>query len=346
MFNYGVNTLFGGGNNPYDSGVEQASFFTVQNIVGTNITLNYPRQDILGWDGSVNRELVDRPTVGFSFIYLPISGYNERNIGFATGLVTPALSGFNIERNYYIKANNVGYDSLGYSGLTSFVLAFGNCVITRYEFSCAVGQLAQATVTTEALNLLIQTGAGSGQIMPTIVKQTAAAFTGQYVLPYPNRVTNNYTEIQPGSITLSFNSGSVMGAILSGNPVCPIQSFAFTIDTPRVYVKSLGSAYPDIRPITFPISIGIRADVALNSLQTDQLNRFGCPDSGYDFTVQFKNSCTTLDNYSFIFKGAKLDSESIEQRVGPSNAAQFSWSLKINDLNRTGAGNPNFYLTA
>lgn len=341
MFNYGVKALYVGGASPYSWLFEQLSINTVQNVVSTNIGLVYPRADIMGWDGGGHQIQIDRPHVQLSYSYLPVSGYNENNIGFVVGGFASALNNLNIEKNYYISANLQGVDAVSYTGNNTCVMALGNCALTHYDFAAAVGQLTIATVTTEALNLLIQTG-NSGQILPAITKQTASAITGQYVLPSALKAVGNFTEVQPGSINLTFDSGCAIGTALSGNNACLVQAFRFSLDIPRQSSKSLGWAYPDTRTVIWPLTVNIQADVILNTLQTDALNRFSCTDSGYNFNVQFKNSCTTNDSYGFQFQGAKLNSQSISARIGGSDVVSFNWSLKINDVNRWQSGNPNF----
>ncbi len=345
MFNYGVKALYVGGASPYSFLFEQMTKNSIQNVISTNIGLVYPRNDIMGWDGAGNQEQVDRPRVQLSYSYLPVSGYNEGNVGFVVGGLAPALYNLNTERNYYIAANNVGVDAFSYTGTNSFIMALGNCALTHYDFSAAVGQLSVANVAVEALNFLIQTG-GSGQILPAITKQTASAVTGLYTLNAPVKAVGNFTEVQPGSIILNFDTGSAIGAVLSGNNACLVQSFKFGMDIPRQSVKSLGWAYPETRSVIWPITIGIQADVCLNGLQLDALNRYNCADSGYNFSVQFKNSCTTNDLYGFQFVGAKLNSQTFAGRVGNVDVVSFNWSLKINDINRVASGLPNFLITA
>ena len=342
FFNFGVQALFVGGNSPYDTDLENAASKIVQGVQSANVSVTIPRLDEFGWDGGGNREIVERPTAELSYAYIFTSGVNESNIGLTVATATPALSSLNEERNYYLVANQEHLDQNSYRGLNNKVLAFGNGVLTNYSFSAGVGQVSTVNATIQGLNLLIQ-DSGSGQVLPSIVKQDGTQWTGVYQLPAATPAISGYFEASPGNLILSFATGCALGTMLSGNESCPLQSFKFNIDIPRGNIKDLGWAYPNNRPIQWPVSIGISADAYLNNLQTDALNRFNCADSGFDFSVGFRNSCGTVDRIQFAFAGAKLDSQTFSAQVGALNRVSFNWSLKIMDIARS---SPNFYIAA
>lgn len=342
MFTFNVQNLFVGGSSPYNSSFESIATRTIEGVQSAQIALTYPRQDEFSWDGNGDRFLIERPRVDLTFNYLPVSGSNEIDIGFFASPPISALASLNNERNYYLLINQNGIDAIGYTGTNSQVVALGNGVLRRYEFRSAVGQATNVTATVECLNALIQNSGGSGQILPSIYKQTASGVTGTYVLPMSARTIGLYPEVAPSNIVLTFNTGSAFGALLSGQNSCPLQSFEFTVDIPRQDSKDLGWAYPNTRPVQWPVSIGLRADAYLNPMQLDALNRGNCPDSGYAFSVGFQNACNSLDAFSFSFVGAKLDTETISAQIGNSDKISFNWSMKIMDPQRSGV---NFYIS-
>ena len=339
FLNFGVQALFVGGNAPYSSAFENLATRTVEGVQSASISLTIPRSDQFGWDGGGNQEIVERPRADLSFSYAFSSGLNERNIGLNVNQSTPALASVNSERNYYLLANEAHQDANTYRGWDNKVLAMGNGVLTNYSFSAGVGQLSTVSATVQGLNLLIQ-NSGSGQVLPSVTKQDGSQWTGTYVLPFATGSIQNYLDAAPGNLILSFNTGCALGAILSGDLSCPLQSFRFNIDIPRANVKDMGWAYPNNRPVMWPVTIGISADAYLNGIQADALNRFNCADSGYDFTVGFHNACGTTDDIQFRFLGAKLDSQTFSAQVGSLNRVSFNWSMRIMDIARA---TPNFY---
>lgn len=347
FLNYGVLALYVGGPAPYSSNFESLTTNTLEGIQSTNIALSFPRIDAFGWDGGGDQTQVERPRAELEMSWLFASGVNERNIGLT---VTPnyslsALSNLNAERNYYLLANLAHQDLVGYSGFNNSVFAFGNGLLSHYGFNAAVGQPTTVNATISALNLLIQPS-GTGQVLPAIYKQSGIGVTGRYTLPFAQQTVRNYFETSPNNIVLTFDTGCAIGALLSGNLACPLQSFGFSFDIPRQETKNMGWAYPDTRAAQWPITIGIHAEAMLNGIQNDALNRFNCPDSGFNFGVRFNNACNVdSDAFTFQFNGAKLNSQNFTARVGAYVRVSMDWSLKIYDINRV-IGSPNFFINS
>lgn len=339
FLNFGVQALFVGTSSLYNGDFESAFAKTVEGVQSASVSLTFPRSDQFGWDGGGNIEMVERPMAGLDFSYVFASGANEQNMGLTISPSSPALLNINTERNYYLAANEAHQDMNSYQGWDNKVLALGQGVLTNYSFSAGVGQLSTVSASVQGLNLLIQ-NSGSGQILPSVLKQAGTQWTGLYTLPFATGTIQNYSDAAPSNLVLTFNTGSAIGAILSGNTSCPLQSFRFSIDIPRTNIKELGWAYPNNRPVQWPVTIEISADAYLNGLQTDALNRFTCADSGYDFTVGFRNGCGSLDPLQFRFLGAKLSSQSFSSQIGSVSRVSFNWSMKIMDIEKS---SPNFY---
>jgi hypothetical protein len=238
FLNFGVQALFVGGSSPYSSNFEALATKTVEGVQSANLSIVFPRSEEFGWDGGGNQEIVNRPRAELAFSYVYTSGLNEQNIGLVASSTVPALAGLNVERNYYLVANESHMDQNTYRGWNNKVLALGNGVLTNYSFS-GVGQLSTVNATVQGLNLLVQ-GTGSGQLLPAIVKRDGSAWTGTYTVPFATGTIQNYFESAPGSLSLSFNTGCAIGTALSGDLSCPLQSFHFSIDSPRADIKELG----------------------------------------------------------------------------------------------------------
>lgn len=335
LFNFGVAGLFVGGQSPLSPSFEALTLVPINGVQSSTITLTYPRQDTQDWAGGGEPLLVQRPRANLEFSYVYVSGFNEPNLGFVTNGIVPALLSLTqAEQNYYVLIDQDHQDLVGYAGTNLTTMAFGNGALTHYTFNAGVGQLSTVSVTVEALNLLIQSS-GSG-VLPSVYKQSGTYPTGTYTLPPFTQPAASYFEAMPSAITLSFDSGSAVGAALSGNNACPLQTFSFSVDVPRTDVDNLGWAYPVGRPVRWPVVVSIRADAYLNGLQLDALNRLGCPDSGHSFTVAFSPSCAgPADPFVFQFQGAKLDTETISLSTSNGSARlTLNWSLHIYDVNR------------
>lgn len=345
LFPYNVLGLFAGSPSPYSGPFESIASFSLEGIQSANVALSYPRIDAFGWDGGGDQTMIERPEAELSFSFCFTSGQNERNIGLFVGSsnTTSALYNVNAERNYYMAYEENRQDLIGYSGWNKKVMALGNGVLNHYELSAAVGQPTIVNVSVGALNLLIQPS-GTGQLLPSVYKQSGSYPTGVYTLPFATANIQDFSESMPKNIVLTFDSGCAVGAMMSGENSCPVQSFGFSIDLGRQLVKNLGWAYPDTRSVSWPVNIGVHASAYLNDIQVDALNRFGCPDSGLNFGVRFNNSCSVdSDMFTFQFNGAKLNTQNFSSRIGGFTQVDMSWSLKIYDINRLV---PNFFISS
>lgn len=342
FFNYGVQSLYVGGSSPYDGASESTYSVSIEGVQSAGVALNYPRQDTFDWAGGGDYQIVQRPRTQLDFSYIFASQVNEANLGFSysySGYSVPALANMNQERNYYLVANLDHADQVGYQGARLRTIAIGNGLLSSYAFSSAVGQLSTVNVSVDALNTLIHTGS-SGQLLPSVEKQPGSAATGRYTLPRSTLSLLDYYAATPKAIQLTFDTGCAIGVQLSGNTL-PISSFGFTVNLPRAESKALGWAYPDSRPVSWPATVSIRADAYVTDYQEDALSRLVCSDSGFNFGVGFKTDCSGIDNFSYRFVGAKLDSQSFSASVGQLNRVSLNWTLKIPDINRAA---PNFYI--
>lgn len=341
FFNYGVLGLYAGGSSPLNAALENAELSNLDGVQSAAVALNYPRTDNAAWDGVGDQVMVERPTADLSLSYIFASGDNENRLGFFTtpSSLAPALLNANTERNFYVAYNEAGHDLIGDARRRSKVMALGNGVLTNYALNCSVGQPTLVNANIQGLNLLFQPS-GSGQILPSVNKQDGSSPAGLYSLPVAEVGAQNYFTSRPSSVILTFGSGCAFGTLLSGQNSCPLQSFHFSVDLPRQPVKDLGWAYPNQRPVMWPVTINAQANGYLTNIQTAALNSSVCPDSGMDIQVHFKSSCSHLDHYSYHFKGAKLTSQNIGNSVGSLTQVSFNWSLKIFDLNRS---YPQFY---
>jgi hypothetical protein len=345
FFNFGVQNLLVGSTAPYSGPFESGNISPINGVQSADFSLNWPRQDIGIWDGNGSAEIITRPTaqLDFGFIYSPLIDLTKFGLSYNyTGKTNPALSNLNYEKNYYLVANIEGRDMIGHdNNANSRVLGLGNAVLNRLTFNSSIGQASSMSMSVDGLNLLVQTG-DFNQPLPSISKQNGNPSTGLYSIPVTSQTVTNYFASAPSSIVLSFESGMGLGLNTSGQNQIPLDSFSFTVDIPRVFVKDLGWAYPENRPVQWPVTVTVSANGTLNRFQSDYINRYLC-NTGMSFSVDFKTGCNLLSPVSFRFDGAKLDSEAISASIGSLDTANLNWSLKIFDINRK---YPNFYINS
>ena len=341
----------------------------INRVQSCNIAINYPYQNEFGWDGGGDQVMVERPRVGMELNYYPTKGANEVTFGLHTGVGNPALMGIvTREQNYFVVANKQYYDNLGFSGNNWQIFALGNGVITNYSVNARIAQPLSSSFDIENFNLLIQTG-GSVQNLPTINKETAEPISGHYHIPeitteirpqsgivtqintgdiqvtfYDSQDLDQYwvPVIRPGDISLSFDSGSSLGMVMSGQNSCSLQSFAFSIALPRTDMQRLGWNYPESRPLQFPITVNITAEAYMNDAQVDALNKAGM-ENGHSISLICKKRGANDSSLEYHFTNAKLQNQNVTAQIGAFNRVSFNWSSVIYDMNTTGPNDANFY---
>lgn len=343
IFNYSTQGIWVGGTTPSSWNFESIASTPLNGVQSSQVTLGYQRQDINDWAGGGEPVLSTRPGATLQFSYVFSNGINENSMGFALSSFLPALTNLNNERNYYVTIDRDHRDLIGYAPSNMYAMAFGNGVITKYDFNASVGQPSTCSVTVDCLNVLMQSGTGNP--IPYVNKQPGTFATGQYSFPAFTQSVQHYFEAAPSAITLTFNTGSAIGAILSGNGFCPVQTFGFSIDLSRMATKPMGWAYPNTRSIRWPVTISMHADAYMNALQIDALNRLGCPDSGMAFSISFQSGYGTTDPFSFQFIGAKLTNQTFSTSTADYTKVSLNWTCKIYDINQTSGNAGNLFFS-
>lgn len=148
-----------------------------------------------------------------------------------------------------------------YSAENNDVLAVGDCVLTSYKCSAAVGDFPRATLSYVGNNISYHVGA-SGNI-PAVNPKDGELMTGKFVIP-DSYVDDGAAALRPGDITLSVEA-SYLGFPLTG---LNIDSYNFSINLNRSELRNLGHRLPVDRPIEFPIFCQGSFSVILNDYST------------------------------------------------------------------------------
>jgi len=320
-------------------------------VQSANYSFDITRQDVnqYGQLASIDRVIVEQPTVSLDFSYYANTGENEQNLGFflgsGKGALADILSGGADVKNYYILVSPEGTDAnINASIATSQgkTIGIGNGGLTSYSVEAAVGGFPTITVNAEALNMRFY-GATTG-LSPTVSSSDGAPNTTQtFTIPTPT-TGNGYTALRPGDITLSISGVGVNSSDLK------IQNFTLSTDIGRDPIQKLGSKYAFSREITFPVTVtasveAIIGDIAGTDNLGNALTDIVCDDSkSYDLTFNLGSPSSNCDSsytplaLRYTLKGAKLDSQEFSSAIGDNKSVTLGFSAQIGGPNDTNKG--------
>ena len=170
----------------------------INRVQDMSYNLEVTRTDIneFGQLAALSREVTEPPTVSLDFSYFLTDGTQESNLGFdlnqysklplanATPMTAGVLAGTTEEKNYYIVTAPEGQDVHGgnLEDGKHGVIGIGNGFITSYGISAAVGELATASVSVEASNIMFKNNLAGGFQNPSIdVTSTTGARLSNFV---------------------------------------------------------------------------------------------------------------------------------------------------------------------
>lgn len=160
-------------------GSSQGDIQEINRVQDMSYNLEVSRTDIneFGQLAALSREVTEPPTVSLDFSYFLTDGTQEKRLGFdlnsnkgfgtAVSNATPMTSNIikgtanHDELNYYVITSPEGTDVHGgnLQDQKHGVIGIGNGFITSYGISAAVGELATASVSVEASNILFKSNA-------------------------------------------------------------------------------------------------------------------------------------------------------------------------------------------
>jgi hypothetical protein len=345
-FHYGTFTAGQGGstNTPSEATnlVKQ-----LQRIQTANYSFKVDRTNVnqFGQLASIDRVILNSPTVSLDFSYLLANLSNETGLGFS--ISTPgsasevsAISGIlnkvQDERNYFIRTVSEGSDAVEFGDATSAsngVIGIGNAFLTSYSTEGSVGNFPTTTINVEGLNMNFQKGT-SGNYTPAINPTNGAALTNYYQLPRALQNSSNTTNIsgisalRPGDITLSLSNTNAGGADVDAMNV---QNYTMSFDLGRTPIQRLGNKFAFTREINFPLTVTLKVDAQMTDLQTGALAQTVNNDSTtYTPTVTIKSPTdSTVTVAQFKLKGAKLDSQEFSSDIGKNKTVSLTFSTQV-----------------
>lgn len=318
----------------------------LQRIQTANYSFNITRTDVnqFGELSTIDRVILESPTVSLDFSYLLNSLSNESVLGFApldtfeVTCISGILNKTQDERNYFIRTVGEGQDALGVgSGVANQnVIAIGNGFITSYSSEASVGNFPTVTVNIEGLNMQFDAGS-TGNHIPAVNPADGSKITGQlYALDtaMSSIGATGVSALRPGDIT--FDLAQPQGGVTLTD--AKIQSYTLSFDLAREPLNKLGSKFAFAREITFPVTVSLSIDALVGDLTTGSLADLITADKDYGLGVNIKHPTEDKYQVRYRLQKAKLDSQEFSSSIGDNKSVTLNFSCQIGGPSQTDRG--------
>jgi len=211
----------------------------------------------------------------------------------------------------------------GYLDVDAF--GFGNCYMTSYRTSAAVGEFPQTSVSYIGENMMFYTS-GSGISIPAIDIRTYRNYSGiKCCIPRPTESLALETVLLPGNITVSVSGESNFGVHFND---LIIQGYDISMGLDRTPLTKLGYKSPLDRVIQFPVLVNLSFDIVAKNLLTGTLERLFIQDKNYNVDITVKNRSNVPQIYYF-FRNAKYSNSTFQLNLNGQASTRFSFEAEI-----------------
>lgn len=313
------------------------------NIQSASLSVGINRTDINAF-GQLQRfaqVLISPPTISLDFSYNLTDGYNEQMLGFNTNggsFISGILTKVSDSKNYFISMSQQGVDDDSVTNPNQRdVLAAGNGYVSNYSVNVAVGQVASASVTVDALNVVAYTGS-SGLQTPAVNPQNSQRISAwNFQLPPGRNISGNGVyALRPGDVQLSFPTAAGFLVPLSGQNTVQVQSVSMSVPISREVLNALGSPFGYSREIQFPVNATLNIRALQTELQPNSFTDLVCSDDFYNFSMMLRQpSCagTGLAGIIYGFNQAKVSNISFGNTVGGDSTVDVTVSAQLAGAN-------------
>lgn len=240
------------------------------------------------------------------------------------------------------------------------VISLGNGYITDYSVDLSVGGIPTASVSVEGMNIKSDFGE-TGNDLPAIDmingQLVSDAWSGSKGVVNPNGCTGLFSlppaesgysgcgdvaALRPGDIVINLANSSLISKQVSGSTVNPvvgsahIQSASISIPMARTTLQRLGSTFGFSKSLDVPINTTLSVSAILADLKEGKLTDLlcGCEVSDLSITLYDPEctDCKTKDGavaMRYIFKGARLESESFSSTIGDNKTVDLTFSAQV-----------------
>lgn len=323
------------------NGTTSGNLIRVQSM---DYAFNHPAVDIksIGSDSFMQQDgespIIRNADVECNIEYLFSSGENEKSLGIhigEDGSILKSRFDANYSRssddiNIIAVASNEGLhrdlsNETNYSGY--HVIGIGNCFLTNYNYTAAVGQLPRVSVSFKGSNMTFETY--DPEELPTLpsiklgmdnqkseekLNLNEESF-GYDIVPQAN-------VIMPGDIMLNIEkmAGGYGGIPLEAEDAA-IQNVSLSVPIDRQDIYGFGSNYVFDRKLKFPIMADMSMDVILREYDTGSIESFFTEGAKYNMTIDHTNRYKYSGKYhdvvnQFVIENAQLRSQSYKKQIG------------------------------
>lgn len=364
----------------------------INRVQDMSYNLEVTRTDVneFGQLAALSREVTEPPTVSLDFSYYLTDGTQEGLLGFnsnaagqftlssATPMTKDLLTGDanNDELNYYIVTVPEGEDVHGQSvalpggaanvaKANNGVIAVGNGFVTSYGISAAVGELATASVSVEASNIVFKNDLTSEFTNPSIdVESTTGSRLDNKVdfdsvASTDGNITVDGKEvfaIRPGDISIDFDAKGYLdateaGKLQTGGAILPgvnetktkssihVQNISLDIPVSRSPLNRLGSLYPFSRKVDFPLNMTLSVSALMTEFSDGSLDELLCgSEKGRDIAIVLNTRCGAANAMVFIMRNAILDTQAFSASIGDNKTVDLTFSSQVGGANDSDNG--------
>lgn len=334
-----------------------------------NKSTEITRQGInqFGQQAALQKLVTEPPSVSADFSYYLSDGFNERALGlyvqdgssftgqanFVSGAIS-SNSGVNLYVPVCAEGLDLNFITAGDTALSGLPMAaFGNCFVTNYSLSVAVGDIPTVSISLEAANEISNTytvtSSITGTVNPAVNPADGSAVstaTGvRLPAPVPGTGVGVVIATRPADVTLSFGSLTGLGStvassfysldVAGGNGI-RVQSAELSVALSRSPIQQLGSRFPFARSVDFPITASLSVNALANEKVTRSLSSMLDDESVHEITLTIRKPDGT-SNMAYTLKGAQFVSEQSSLGIGDNQTIDLVFEAEIggvNDLTR------------
>ena len=364
--------------------IDKDDISEINRVQDMSYNMEVTRTDIneFGQLAALSREVTEPPTVTLDFSYYLTDGTQESALGFdlnsdkvfpqaAPTSFTKSLldgTGSKDELNYYIVTSPEGTDTHGSTikAADHGAIGIGNGFVTSYGISAAVGELATASVSVEASNIVFKNNLSANMDNPAIdVSSTTGAkidskvdWAGQASSDGDHQVGGEEIfAIRPGDITIDFDAKGYIGsasagglttggAILGGSGTSTpsdttihVQNVSLDLPVGRSPLTRLGNHYPFARKVDFPVNMTLSASAMMTDLSDGSLDKLLCDgETPRDIAIVLSNRCAGNTALVYVMRNAILDTQAFSASIGDNKTVDLTYNVGVHGNAETTKG--------
>ena len=313
------------------------SLYQFSRVQDLGINISHPISDEDYLDSNDESSLNIRPTVDVTLNWLLSNGANERSAGFVTNGLSGALLNLDTQKNIYILTEQDNIDAIGSSTPSSkkSVFGIGNTLMSSYTLSASIGSFVNASASFIGLNLSSYTGTSTGMV-PAVNYTDGSQVDAIFSLPVPSpqkedtssNEANNVSALHPKDIVLEFQNANPFGVKID---TIHLQSFEVNFSFERFDEAGMGTAFPESRPLLFPVDIEFTTEALVPSHYVDNLANNNCLGTGASMNLIIKRPCSEFAAFELKLREMKLEGQSFGQSIGAYESVTLQWRGRVTD---------------